>query len=244
MRPSLTAFSAKNCFTLAVVVMSLFAVGQDRASTSPATCFSEGQKITKATGWNRGLDNGQWVANENTIRPTKVSRDSLNWLDSDDFMFLKMCRAKINGADYVILTRQYAYLDYQYPAIHEGRFNFHETMCVLLTPQEFESLKHAVQKVTDVPTTLNDLPATSLRGEFNPKLQEVPYDEAELMLRVGKLSAENKMLVTKRDITIQRTKSEGKEVVRFLLGSIGSEYSFDYRYFELPAEEFLPILPN
>jgi len=213
-------------------------------STTQATCTSEGQKITRAIGWNRGVDNGLWVANENTIRPTKVSRDSLNWLDLDDFMFLKMCKAKINGTDYVVLTRQYAYLDYEYPSIHEGRFNFHETMCVLLTLQDYEAFKRASQKIADAPTTLNDLPTTSLRGVFDPKLQEVPYDKTELMLRVAKLAGEDKRMVTKRDITLQRTRSEGQDVVRFLLGSIGSEYSFSYRYFELPAEEFLRILPD
>lgn len=205
--------------------LNLTAFPQDRVNSTPVSLSMKSQEITKALFWRKDSKTGKWVSCKNNARPYHGEG-----VHSDNFNSIFI--GEYSGQRYLFLD--FFKGEWRYPALEREWMYFRFILAGLLNEEQYKNLKDlkAGETRSIIPLYYNMM----FKGneEYSPALF-LSLTETQ---RQAVEDTENDKISL---ITVKRTLSDGKDVVRFLVYPHGSDTLIDFNYFEVSHADYMKL---
>lgn len=209
--------------SLILTTLSLTTLAQNRVDTTPETLSMKSKELNKALFWRQSSKTGKWVSSKNNARPyfgEGIHSDNFNTIFIGDF----------EGYRYLFID--YFEGGWRYPALEREWMYFRYILAGLLTEEQYNKLKDLKDGETYsiIPKFYNKM--FKGNNEYSPSLF-LSLTET-LRPKDDRKTTDDPIYL----ITVKRTQSEGKDVVRFLIYPHGSDILIDFNYFEVSYDDY------
>lgn len=215
---------------------------QSRTSPEFVKILNKSEKITKAIGWCKNQDTGEWIENENCI----FERDDGFWSDrTENFIWIQTWELKYEDIKYYGVLSEIKSGWYTYESIERGWNSEKITKWIILSEKEYKEFKSEVYALHSGSRFL----ASEIHGElsdYNSHLGgSYSYTEENILKLITTSIKEGEKGFQVYKFNSQNV--EGKDVVRFRLQTQYSEAYYiqidiQNQYFELLLSEFIKVL--
>lgn len=225
---------------LYILLFISFGLSQSRVNRKKLTFTGRSQKISNSTGWSYNKEIGEWVDFKNVILDKKEYKEKYKSLfistvgrTEQNFKSIDFRTIFFEGVKYYILMIHKSGGRYIYPNIREDWISKDLYLGHIFSEKEFKKLlflENEVELITTGPIRLGmiyDYEETKFLDLIQTRLST---DESEFDM------GEN----WERKFPVKKTKSDGSEVIRFLLPSLS--YDFENNYFEISPKDFKKLL--
>lgn len=214
------------CLFLCLALSVVTSYSQDRVNLKPDKFDAKSSKITEATLWRY-------------VEPKWKGRSN-HWNGHDyNFNYIRFAQIKSDTTAYYILIKNFNDGAYEYPSIFRGWYGF-KSIEFYVYP------KHTYEQITDIKQgetlVLPYIGSVLWRGNWGEQYNEHVYIQKIKKYINAYESKNKKVFVDDELLYIKRTKSEGKDVIRFWFpDEYFSREQFEEMYWEVGYSYFKSI---
>lgn len=206
------------------LVLSAMSYSQDRVNLKPDKFDAKSTQITEATFWY--YDEPNWEGQSNHRDGRRLN-----------FNYIRFAQIKTDTSSYYILIKNFNNGAYKYPSIYRGWYDFKSIRFYIYPKHAYEQIKNIKQGETLVLPHIGSVLWYGYGEEYN----EHKYIQ-EIKRYISAYENKEKIFIYEGLLYIKRTKSEGKDVIRFWFPDDSfSEELFEKMYWELSYNYFKNI---